>query len=133
MLPPCPPRALPEAGGRVDLPPLTGPEQHGPVEAGGLAGPPDPLAQPLRHAPVHGSAEPALQAGSAPRSAVPGRSASVTVTLPENQTPPRIRLQWLPEGQAQRRPRGRDRGRDQVGIPAQAADWARVSVWHEDS
>ena len=55
--PRCPPRALPEAGGRGDLPPLTGPEQHRPVEPGGLSGPPHPLSQPLRHALVRWIAE----------------------------------------------------------------------------
>lgn len=58
----CPPCPLPLSAA---LPSLTGPEQHGPVETRGLGGVPWPLTQPLRHAPVRSTAEPALRTGSA--------------------------------------------------------------------
>lgn len=58
------PRPSRTEAGRAWLP-LTGPEQHGPVQPGGLGGHPRPLAQPLRHAPARPTAEPALRAGSA--------------------------------------------------------------------
>lgn len=56
----------PRRRGREALPSLTGPEQHGPVETRGLGGVPCPLAQPLRHAPLRQTVEPALRTGSAP-------------------------------------------------------------------
>ena len=52
------------ARGGVALPSLTRPEQHCPVEPGGLGGAPCPLAQPLRHAPARPTAVPALRAAA---------------------------------------------------------------------
>lgn len=112
------------------MPPLTGPEQHRPVEPGGLSGPPHPLSQPLRHAPVRWIAELGLQAGSAPRSAVLRRSAFTTVTCPRPK--PRRRSGYTGQArQALRRPRGRDRrpGPGRYLCPG----WARASLWREDS
>lgn len=108
--PRCPARAPPEAAGRGDSPPLTGPEQHRPVEPGGLRGPPHPLSQPLRHAPARWIAELGPQAASAPRSAVLCRSTFTAVT--RRRSKPRRRSGYAgQECQALRRPRGRDRRR----------------------
>ena len=63
-------------GGRVALPSLTRPEQHGPVEPGGLGGAPCPLAQPLRHAPARPTAVPALRGRSAAADTTSGAGVS---------------------------------------------------------
>lgn len=57
----------PRGGARVVVPPLTGPEQHRPVEPGGLGRAPRALARPLRHEPARRTAEPAPREGSARR------------------------------------------------------------------
>lgn len=93
--------------------PLTGPEQHRPVEPGGLGGHPCPLAQPLRHAPARPTAEPTLSAGSARCSGVPSRQVSAA----EART--RRGSGYQRGGRRARRRRGGGTGaRARVGLPA---------------
>lgn len=70
-----PSSSSPQDGGRVVSPPLTRPEQHGPVEPRGLGGAPCPLAQPLRHPPAR-----ACGAGTEGGERTPGRSVPAAVT-----------------------------------------------------
>lgn len=74
-----------------ERPGLTRPEQHGPVEPGGLVGSQCPLAQPLCHEPeVPGPARPE------PRAHGPARGASAFCAP----TPPRpVGLREAPSGQ----------------------------------
>lgn len=115
------------------MPPLTRPEQHGPVEPRGLGGAPCPLAQPLRHSPARPTAEPSLRAGSARWSAV---RAGVAVRGGDvaARPKPRRRSDYL---------RGRSAGSGgaaagegqgaRAGHPFQGAGSAPVDVGREDA
>lgn len=110
--PPALSAALQDGGGEGLLP-LTGPEQHGPVQPGGLGGHPRPLAQPLRHAPARRTAEPALRAGSAEQR---GRRLC-------GPNPPRVRLPALrPWGAEAPRGRARSQGEGRSTPPGSRQD-----------
>lgn len=110
-------------GRQVALSPLTRPEQHGPVEPGGLGGPPWPLAQPLRHAPAHPTAERSLRAGSAQWNVVRGPSVSAAVTRPRGLNPAADQVTSAARAPAAEAPRG-EGARAGAGIPALAAGGA---------
>lgn len=116
-------------GGQVALSPLTRPEQHGPVEPGGLGGPPWPLAQPLRHALTHRTAERSLRAGNAQWNVVRSPSVSAAVTRPRGLNPVADQVTSAARAPPAEAPRG-----EGAGIPALAAGSApQVSVGREDS
>lgn len=121
----------PRRRGREALPSLTGPEQHGPVETRGLGGVPCPLAQPLRHAPLRQTVEPALRTGSAPECSTSGPSASAAVTCQPGPKPCcRSSYHRRPERPARRRRGGRDRGQGQ-GQVSYPQDRGHGSVFGE--
>lgn len=122
LLPALPSSRWPRVGGRVASPPLTRPEQHGPVEPRGLGGPPCPLAQPLRHAPTRPTAERSLRAGSAQWNGVRSPSVSAAVTRPRGPNPAADQVTSAARAPGTEAPRsGRGQGQGQVSPPWQRA------------